>query len=50
MKSGNWAIKNRRLRMMLKKQKDKLCVTNFQPTFNELSEMVNFAVKNELLK
>lgn len=36
--------------MILKKQKEKLCVINFQPTFNELSEMVNFAVKNELLK
>ena len=46
-KLGN---QNRRLRMILKKQKEKLCVTNFQPTFNELSEMVNFAVKNELLK
>lgn len=44
------ANQNRYLRMMLKKQKQKLCVTNFQPTFNELSDMVNFAVTNKLLK
>ena len=35
---------------MLKKQKQKLCVPNFHQTFDELSEMVNFAVTNRLLE
>jgi len=41
---------NKRLRIMLEKQKQKLCAPNFHPTFDELSEMVNFAVTNKLLK
>jgi len=44
------SFQNKRLRMMLKKQKQKLCVPNFHPTFDELSEMMNFAVTNKLLK
>ena len=36
------SFQNKHLRMMLKKQKQKLCVPNFHPTFDGLSEMVNF--------
>ena len=35
---------------MLKKQNRKLSIPNFHPTFDELSDMVNFAVANKLLK
>jgi len=44
------SFQNKHLRMMLKKQKQKLCVPNFHPTFEGLSEMVNFAVTNKLLR
>ena len=41
---------NKALRIMLKKQKQKLSIPNFHPTFDELSDMVNFAVANKVLK
>lgn len=41
---------NKALTIMLKKQNQKLSIPNFDPTFDELSDMVNFAVANKLLK
>lgn len=40
---------NKALRIMLKRRKQKLSIPNFHPTFDELSDMINFAVANKLL-